>query len=138
MDSRYVSAMAESRIEAELLKRDIQCWRPSAETQHDLLAYFNGDYQQVQVKHARYREDNGVVDIHTTSWGSKGSDYDDRRDYSEDEVDFFAGYCSELERCFLVPFEETGTASFWIRVDEAENNDSRINWAEDYELQNWI
>lgn len=130
--------MAESQIEAEFLKRDIQCWRPSAETQHDLLAYFDGDYQKIQVKHARYREDKGVVDVHTTSWGSVGSDYEDRRDYEASEVDYFAGYCSELDRCFLFPFEDAGKASFWIRVDESENNDPRINWAEDYTINTQI
>lgn len=130
--------MAESQIEFEFLSRDVQCWRPSAETQHDLLAYFNGGYQKIQVKHARYREDNGVVDVHTTSWGSAGSDYDDRRDYTKDEVDYFAGYCSELGMSFLVPFEDAGTASFWIRVDETESNHPSINWEEDYKLDNNI
>jgi len=137
MDTSYISAMAESAVEAELLSRDIQCWRPTAETQHDLLAYFNGDYQKVQVKHARYREDNGVVDIHTTSWGNE-SDYDSRRDYDESEVDYFAGYCSELDKLFLVPFEETGSASFWIRVDETTSNHPSINWEENYTVDEVI
>lgn len=60
--------MAESRIESEFLDRDIQCWRPTAETQHDLLAHFNGDYQKVQVKHTRYREDDVEVNRSTINW----------------------------------------------------------------------
>jgi len=136
-DTRYVSSMAETRVESELLSRDIQCWRPSAETQHDLLAEFNGGYQKIQVKHARYREENGVVDIHTTSWGNK-SDYDARRDYDETEVDYFIGYCSELDEVYIVPFKDAGTASFWIRVDETESNHPSINWEEDYQLSEVI
>lgn len=133
-NSENISSAAEARIESEFLLRDVQVWHPSAETQHDLLAYFGNDYQKVQVKHARYREDEGVVDIHTTSWGSAGSEYEDRRDYTADEVDYFAGYCSELDRSFLVPFEDAGKTSIWIRVDDAKNDDSRINWAADYEI----
>jgi hypothetical protein len=137
-DSENISSAAEARIESEFLLRDIEVWHPSIETQHDLLAYFDNDYQKVQVKHARYREDDGVVDIHTTSWGCSGSEYEDRRDYSADEVDYFAGYCSELDSCFLVPFEDAGKTCIWIRVDETEINDSRINWATDYEIDEFV
>lgn len=130
--------MAESRIESEFLKQGIQCWAPVAKTQHDLLAKFNGGFKKVQIKHTRYKQDQGVVDIHLTSWGSSGSDYEDRRDYDETEVDYFAGYCSELNLCHLIPFDDCGSSNMYIRVDDAKRNDSRINWHKDYKFTNQI
>ena len=57
--------------------------------------------------------------------------------YERDEVDAFAAYCAELDRCYLLPAADfRGRASVSLRVAPCRNNQRlKVNWAAEYEFQ---
>jgi hypothetical protein len=59
-----------------------------------------------------------------------------RRRYSADEIDAFAAYCSELDRCYFLPLERfVGRAAIQLRLMPTKNNQQAgINWASDFEF----
>jgi len=54
----------------------------------------------------------------------------------EGEVDLFAVYSHELNKVYIVPIEETGSETTYLRIDPVEEkHHSKVNkWASDYEL----
>jgi hypothetical protein len=59
-----------------------------------------------------------------------------RRFYSSDEIDAFAAYCPELDRCYYLPMELfSGRSQVQLRLAPALNGqESGINWARHYEF----
>ena len=59
-----------------------------------------------------------------------------RRLYTPDEIDAFAAYCEELDRCFFIPIERFPKASqIMLRLYPTKNNQRRgINWADDFDF----
>ena len=58
------------------------------------------------------------------------------RRYTADEVDAFAAYSMELDRCYFLPFAEfAGRRNLQLRLAPSRNNQQAgINWAEAYEF----
>ena len=56
--------------------------------------------------------------------------------YSAEEIDAFAAYCHELDRCYFLPFEIfPGRRAIHLRLAPARNNQrARVNWAKDFEF----
>jgi PD-(D/E)XK endonuclease len=56
--------------------------------------------------------------------------------YTADEVDAFAAYRPELDRCYFLPFASFPDQPFiQLRLCRARNNHRKgINWAEEYEF----
>jgi PD-(D/E)XK endonuclease len=56
--------------------------------------------------------------------------------YGPDEVDLFAVYCGELDRCFLIAADICcGRRAIWLRLTPARNNQrSCINLADDFDF----
>jgi hypothetical protein len=56
--------------------------------------------------------------------------------YRPDEIDAFAAYCPDTERCYFLEMEEIGASTqVLLRVDETRNNQRNgVNWARDYEF----
>lgn len=64
------------------------------------------------------------------------ADSNARSDGAE-RVDHVAVYCAELDQLYLVA-RDTFDSSISLRVEEPEQPNSRINWADDYEFTaNW-
>ena len=59
-----------------------------------------------------------------------------RRVYVEGEIDAFAAYCPELDRCYLIPFDLfAGRTTSHLRLGPGRNNQNLgINWAKDFEF----
>ena len=59
-----------------------------------------------------------------------------RRTYGPHEVDAFAAYCDELERCYLIPFDHVPRGgSLQLRLAKSQNNQQiGLRWAARYEL----
>ena len=59
-----------------------------------------------------------------------------RRVYVDGEIDAFAAYCPELDRCYFLPFELfAGRTQVNLRLRSCRNNQSvGVNWAKDYEF----
>ena len=59
-----------------------------------------------------------------------------KRRYSPTEVDAFAAYCADLDRCyFLLLADFPNQAYIQLRLQPAQNNQRRgINWAEQFDF----
>jgi hypothetical protein len=59
-----------------------------------------------------------------------------RRLYSSDEIDAFAAYSAELDRCFFLPIEKfAGKGNIQLRLGPTRNNQRLgINWADEYDF----
>ena len=59
-----------------------------------------------------------------------------RRLYTPEQIDTFAAYCAELDRCFWLPIAEfSGRSQVHLRLQQARNNQRRgINWADDFDF----
>jgi hypothetical protein len=59
-----------------------------------------------------------------------------RRAYSPDEIDAFAAFCADLERCYFFPIDEfVGRTGVQLRLGPARNNQKLgVRMAKDYEF----
>jgi hypothetical protein len=58
------------------------------------------------------------------------------RPYTDEEIDAFAAYCAELERCFFLPIERfNGRTAISLRLGPPRNNQRLgLNWADEYDF----
>ncbi|WP_435063552.1 group I intron-associated PD-(D/E)XK endonuclease [Halobaculum sp. EA56] len=120
----------ESVVIAELQRRGVPVSRPVGDNErYDLVPQSDHEFRSAQVKTGPVM--NGCVYVrgksqHTNSQGHVYKTYDD-------EVDCFIVYCHDLQTMYLVPADVVGSAMH-LRVEDPEQHDSSINWAEDYEF----
>ena len=59
-----------------------------------------------------------------------------RRLYSADQVDAFAAYCLDTDRCYFLPLTKFGgRGSVQLRLAPTRNNqEAGVNWAKDFEF----
>ena len=134
MDSNVKGAIAEQAIVLAATKLRIPVWRPVAEHgRADLVPEIGGELLRVQVKWGRLsaRRDVVIVNLFTSRCTTRGHIH---RTYSKDEIDLFAIYCGELDRCFLLPGQALAErAAIHLRLTPARNGQrSCINLADDF------
>src|SRR5579864_7928291 len=57
-----------------------------------------------------------------------------RKDY-RGQIEYFAVYCRDTGKVYLVPVDHVGTTNARLRLVETENRQSKnVRWARDYEL----
>lgn len=85
---------------------------------------------RVQVKTGRLEGGSVEFNACRTYWHRRAS-------YSyRGAIDFFGVWCGDLERVYLVPVDECGTALARLRLTPPRNGQRRkIRWAADYELR---
>lgn len=97
---------------------------------YDLAIADGKSISRVQCKTGRLR--SGAIRFHTASVRDHGR-Y--RRHY-RDDADYFAVYCPDTNRCYLVPVDAVGTAMGSLRVDAARNGQRHgIMPAKDFEIK---
>jgi len=89
-----------------------------------------GVFKTVQVKTGLYR--NGVVEFYCCC-GSIAEGHD-KGDY-KGLIDFFGVFCPELNKSYLVPVDDVGCRSAYLRVEDAKVKSSRTRLAINYELK---
>jgi PD-(D/E)XK nuclease superfamily protein len=127
-----VGVCTEAVILAELVKRGYRVLVPYGPNHRYDLAIDTGDcFIRLQCKTGRMR--HGSVNFSTCSVRSNTKKAVTRR--YDGEIEFFAVYCRDNERVYMVPVEETRSRGQALRVDPPLNNQvRRIRWAADYEL----
>jgi PD-(D/E)XK endonuclease len=127
-------SIAEIAIAGAAIRLGIDVYKPLNDgTRCDLIFDLGGQLVRVQCKWAgRY---GGVLRVacyrnRRTREGLL------RRLYTADEVEAFAAYCLELDRCYFLPFASFPDQPYiQLRLSPARNNQRKgINWAEDYEF----
>ena len=89
----------------------------------------NQQFWRIQCKTARYKQD--VLSLSVRKAGK----------YTyQGSVDFFAAYCRELQKVYLIPVTDVGVNECWLRLEPARTNrgpnrwGKSALWAADYEL----
>lgn len=134
LNSNDKGAIAEQAIVFAAMKLGVRVWRPASEHGRADLAFdISGELLRVQVKWGRLSPagDRVIVRIGTCRCTPRGYI---RGTYSDDEVDLFAVYCGELDRCFLLPVRLLAHRTFIaLRLTAPRNGqESCINLADDF------
>ena len=128
-------AIAESAIVLRAAKLGVGVYRSLAEGgRYDLILDLRPRLVRVQCKWAPRYGEVVVVRCYSTRRNRDGLV---RRKYSADEIDAFAAYCPDLDRCYFLPFELfDGWRQIQLRLGPSKNNQTLgINWASDFEFQ---
>ena len=136
MNSNAKGAVAEQAIVLAATKLRIPVWRPVADHgRADLVLEIGGELLRVQVKwgHLSPAQDLVMVRLSASRRTARGHI---RTTYSEDEVELFAVYCGELDRCFLLPGWLLARKTYIrLRLTPPRNGQQAcINLADDFEF----
>lgn len=125
--AEWAIALAASRLQ-------IDVYKPMNDgTRCDLIFDLDGRLWRIQCKWATKHGD--VVRVPCLSCRRTAVGYS-RRLYSADEIDAFAAYCDQLNRCYFLPMDEfEGRNAIQLRLSPPRNGQrAGINWAEPYEF----
>lgn len=127
-----VGHRSEAAILAQLVRQGYRVLLPFGVNQrYDMVLDNNGMLLKVQCKTGRLRE--GAIRFRSQSVQSNTAGTRARA-YSG-EVDFFAVYCPENDRVYLIPADEVPATGMYLRVERPRNSQrKRVRWAEDYAL----
>jgi hypothetical protein len=135
MTTDQKGAIAEMAIALKATLLGVDVFRPVAEGgRYDLIFDLGERLWRVQCKWAsRY----GDVLIARTYRARRNLDGLVRRLYTPDEIDAFAIYCMEIDRCFFVPMTHAaGMQEIRLRLSPAKNNQRRrIHWADAFDFE---
>ena len=118
MTTDQKGAIAEMAIALPLSSSGSRCTGHLAEGgRYDLILEVEGKLWRVQCKWASRYEDVVVVRCYSNRRAREGLR---RRRYTPDEIDAFAAYCLELDRCFLIPIQDARTNELRLRLSATE------------------
>jgi hypothetical protein len=127
-------SIAESAIVAAAIKLGIAVFRPVNEgLRYDLVFELEHEFVRVQCKWTVLR--GGAVTLPCFSRG-RSADGFVNRPYTADEIDAFAAYCPQVDRCYFLRLADfPDHRLIQLRVVPTRNNQQRgIHWAEEYEF----
>ena len=125
--------VAETKIAAEALALGVGVARPLGDERYDLIFDLGETLMRVQCKWAVRLGDVVVIRCRRVRRGPEGLI---RRQYFPGEIDAIAGYCAEIDACYLLPAElSVQRAAVQLRLAPTRNNQaSGVKWARDFEL----
>jgi hypothetical protein len=126
--------IAETAIVAAAVKLGVDVYRPVGEGgRYDMIFEVGSRLWRIQCKWTPRHGDVVVLRCYSSRRNRDGVL---RRKYVEGEIDAFAGYCPDTDRCYFLPFDLfTGRSQVHLRLGPCRNNQSlRIHWAKDYEF----
>jgi PD-(D/E)XK endonuclease len=127
-------AIAETAIAHRAYRLGIDVYRPMAEGgRYDLVFGIGSTLLRIQCKWATLHNAAVIVRCYSCRRGPEGLI---RRRYTVDEIDAFAAYCAEVDRCFYLPIAcFPAHTAVHLRLGPARNNQrTGVNWADDYDL----
>jgi hypothetical protein len=126
-------AVAELAIAHAAAELGVGVWRSYTVERYDLIFDLRPGLIRVQCKWATRRRDVIAVPCYASRRNRDGLV---RTFYSADEIDAFAAYCHDLDRCYFLPFEIfPDRSAIHLRLAPARNNQkARVNWAKDFEF----
>jgi PD-(D/E)XK nuclease superfamily protein len=125
-----VAELAIARAAAEL---GIGVWGSYTVERYDLIFDLRPRLVRVQCKWATRRGDIISVPCYANRRNRNGLL---RTFYSPEEIDAFAGYCADLDRCYFLSLEKfVRRTSIQLRLAPTKNNQQAgVNWAKDFEF----
>ena len=126
-------AVAELAIAHRAAELGVGVWHSFTVERYDLIFDLRDELVRVQCKWAARHGDVLIVRCCSHRRNCDGLV---RRRYLPGEIDAFAAYCPELDRCYFLPYERfAGRSAIQLRLSPTKNNQMLgINWAEDFEF----
>ena len=126
-------AIAEAAVAQAAIELGLGVFKSFADERYDFVFDLGSRLVRVQCKWAVRRGD--VVVVRCCSSRRTASGFE-KRPYSPDEIDAYAGYCRELGRCYFLPVECFPHArAIQLRLGPTRNGQfAGINWASDFEF----
>ncbi|MFL6010939.1 MAG: group I intron-associated PD-(D/E)XK endonuclease, partial [Gaiellaceae bacterium] len=126
-------AIAELAIQLAATRLGIEVYKPVAEGgRYDMIFDLGAKLWRVQCKWACRYEQVVVIRCYSNRRAREGLR---RRRYTVDEIDAFAAYCAELDRCFFIPIEDAPTNELRLRLSPPKNNQRlKIKWADEFDF----
>lgn len=119
-------------VQLDLSKKKFKVFTSNSEhVPFDIIAYKeNGVFLRIQVKYRKAVR--GKIDICSrTSWTDKNGTH--TKAYDKKEIDFFAIYCPDTNKCYYMPIDIFNKA-FSLRINDTKNNQKiGVNLAKDFE-----
>jgi len=133
MDTKDIGDLAEVAVCKEIKSIGNAVLTPFGDNQPYDLVMDNGEALiKVQVKSGRLK--NGCVEAHLESASHNNTDGTYHTQYDNDEIDYFAIYCSELDSVYFISIEDSPETQVKLRVDEPSVSNPNIRWASDYNI----
>jgi hypothetical protein len=126
--------IAEAAVVAAAVKLGIDVYRPVGEGgRYDMVFELANGLWRIQCKWAPRCGDVVLIRCYSCRRNRDGLL---RRKYLAGEIDAFAAYCPDTDRCYFVPFGLLSARSqIMLRLAPSKNNQHLgINWAKDYEF----
>jgi len=128
MNSKTKGDITEISVAKSLIKRGIPISIPFGDNQrYDIVIEIDGNLKKVQCKSARLHGD--IIEFNLCSGkvlGKRKGDY-------KGEIDYFAAYCEELDKTYLISINEVGIRQCSLCLNESKPN-NRCKLAKDYEI----
>jgi hypothetical protein len=125
--------VAELAIARQAAQLGIGVWGAYTVERYDLIFDLRPTLLRVQCKWACRYDDVVIVRCYSNRRNRDGLL---RRLYSADDIDAFAAYCAELDKCYFLPLDAfEGRSSIQLRLAPTKNNQQvGVNWAKDFEF----
>ena len=133
LSTNQKGVIAETAIAHAAVKLWVGVSRPLSDLKYDFVFDVDGTLLRVQCKWAVRQDDVVLVRCYTNRRTRDGML---TRRYAHGEIDAFAAYCLELDRCYFLPFDVFGGRRLvHLRLAPSRNNQQLgIHWARDYEF----
>jgi hypothetical protein len=125
---------AEAAIALAAIRQGFGVFRPQNDGErYDMILDLRPQLVRLQCKAASLVGDVIIVRCRSGRRTRKGIVM---RAYTSDEIDAFAAYCEEVDRCFLLPIDRfEGRTAVTLRLGAPRNNQAAgVNWADDYDF----
>jgi len=138
-NNKTIGERSEAIIMAKLLEVGYGVLMPFGDNRrYDLVIEdADGSFFRIQCKTGWVENSGAYIQFKTASsyYHTKaGRTSHGRRDY-RGQIDFFAVYCSDTRRVYLVPVNHVGTANASLRLlPTANKQEKNVRWAKDYEV----
>ena len=133
LSSDQKGVIAELEIARQAAELGIGVWTAHTIERYDLIFDLRPKLVRVQCKWSRQDGDVIVVRCLCNRRSRRGLL---RRPYSAEEIDAFAAYCPDTNRCYFLPLDVFAHRSaIQLRTGPTRNNQAaRVNWASDFEF----
>lgn len=135
-DTKYIATLAEAAVKTDLLSKGYHVATPEGDyLPFDLLCITPDlNIYKVQVKTRKIKDGCVIIDLtrQKYKYGAKNNGY---QTYSRKDVDVFAIFVRNLNKCFYVHSEilEDHVRALQLRITKTKNNQNKgIKMAKDY------
>ena len=135
-DTNRVGEISEAAIITRFLQLGYVVLTPYGGNQrYDLVIEdADGQFWRVQCKTAWIEDDGAVIKFDTANHNVTGKNRQWR--HYREQCDYFAVYCEQLNKVYLIPVDQVGTTRAFLRLAPTKNKQEKnVRWAQDYELK---